>query len=129
MKTITTCFIVGIFFTLIGILGILNIQVLAQVEIAGKTESWRDNSTIAGPTYHIAGEVINKGNEDVGIVEIAVTLYDAGGNVIGTDNTYVIPDTIPAGEKAPFQFRIHEGSSVSDLLKIQNYSLIVDDPS
>jgi hypothetical protein len=102
--------------------------VLAQVEIAGKTESWLDDSTIVGLSYHIAGEVINKGNEDVGIVEISATLYDSEGNVIGTDNTYVIPDTIPAGEKAPFQFMILN-SSVSDLLKIQNYSLIVDEPS
>ncbi len=112
---------------MVGILGILNTQVLAQVEIVGKTESWLDNNELT-PSYHIAGEVINNGNGDVGIVEISATLYDAEGNVIGTDITYVTPDTIPAGEKAPFQFRILE-SSVSDLLKIQNYSLLVDDPS
>jgi hypothetical protein len=58
---------------------------------------------IDGDWLHVRGEVQNTGNTPAEFVKIVVTLYDAGGNVVGTDFTYTQLDAIPPGETSPFE--------------------------
>lgn len=76
-------------------------NVLGKLDILGDTTSWFNDDT-----FNIAGEINNNGTRDVDFVKVSATLYNTDGTVIGSDFTYTDPSTIPAGDKAPFQFRI-----------------------
>lgn len=52
---------------------------------------------------HVRGEVQNTGDTPAEFVKIVVTLYDAAGNVVGTDFTYTDLDVVPAGGTSPFE--------------------------
>ena len=52
---------------------------------------------------HVRGEVQNTGDTPAEFVKVVITLYDAAGNVIGTDFTYTDLDTVPAGGTSPFE--------------------------
>jgi hypothetical protein len=52
---------------------------------------------------HVRGEVQNTGDTPAEFVKIVITLYDAAGNVIGTDFTYTDLDAVPAGGTSPFE--------------------------
>jgi hypothetical protein len=52
---------------------------------------------------HVRGEVQNTGDTPAEFVKIVVTLYDAAGNVVGTDFTYTELDAIPPGGTSPFE--------------------------
>jgi len=53
--------------------------------------------------FHVKGEVQNNGSDPATFVKIVVTLYDAGGNVMGTDFTYTELDTVLPGSTSPFE--------------------------
>jgi hypothetical protein len=61
-------------------------------------------------TLHIVGEVINESPQLVEFVKITATLFDAAGNVIGTEFAYADPDTLQPGQRAPFDIVVLEGS-------------------
>jgi len=52
---------------------------------------------------HVRGEVQNTGDTPAEFVKVVITLYDAAGNVIGTDFTYTDLDAVPAGGTSPFE--------------------------
>jgi hypothetical protein len=52
--------------------------------------------------YHIVGEVENRSDDYMRFVNIAATLYDAEGQVIGAESMYTFIDIIPPGTKTPF---------------------------
>lgn len=52
---------------------------------------------------HVRGEVQNTGDSPAEFVQIVITLYDAAGNVVGTDFTYVDIDPLPPGGTSPFE--------------------------
>lgn len=56
-----------------------------------------------GGWLHVRGEVQNTGDTPAEFVKIVVTLYDAAGNVVGTDFAYTDIDTIPPGGTSPFE--------------------------
>lgn len=56
----------------------------------------------------IVGEIQNNSDYAMEFVEIVSTLYDENENVVGTDFTYSVLDTIPPGGKSPFEFMISE---------------------
>lgn len=58
---------------------------------------------IDGGWLHVRGEVQNTGNTPAEFVKLVVTLYDAVGNVVGTDFTYTELDVVPAGGTSPFE--------------------------
>ena len=61
---------------------------------------------------HFAGEVVNKGNEPAMFVKIIATLYDLNNRVIGTRFTYTDPNTIVAGQAAPFDLSVGFGDNI-----------------
>jgi len=48
------------------------------------------------------GEVLNNTTDPVTNLQVQVTLLDAGGNPLVTENTLAAADYLPAGERAPF---------------------------
>jgi hypothetical protein len=51
---------------------------------------------------HIVGEVYNNTPDHLRLVKIPVTLYNSGGQVLDSDDTYTWLDNLPAGEKTCF---------------------------
>jgi hypothetical protein len=94
-------------------------NVLGKLDIVGDTTSWFNDDT-----FNIAGEISNNGSRAVDFVKVSATLYNVGGTVIGSDLTYSDPSTIPAGDTAPFQFRITD-FHVRDVGEIDTYKLSV----
>ncbi len=82
-----------------------------RLQVQGSSsEPSREDVVIKSHTYHtdgdwliIVGEVENTGRTDAESVRIIITLYDAGGDVVGLDYTYAALDTIPPGETSPFE--------------------------
>lgn len=56
-----------------------------------------------GDWLHVHGEVQNTGATPAESVKLVVTLYDAKGDVVGTDFTYTKLDVIEAGGTSPFE--------------------------
>jgi hypothetical protein len=56
-----------------------------------------------GDWLHVRGEVQNTGDTPAEFVKIVVTLYDAAGEVVGTDFAYTELDTVPPGSTSPFE--------------------------
>lgn len=109
-----------IYLLLVSIAVLITTQtVSAKLDILGDTTSWFNDDI-----FNIAGEVNNNGSRAVDFVKISATLYNAGGTVIGSDFTYTDPSTIPAGDTAPFQFRITD-FHVKDVGEIDTYKLSV----
>lgn len=59
-------------------------------------------SIIDGKLLRVRGEVKNTGDIPAEFVKLIITLYDAGGNVVGMGFTYTELGTIPAGGTSPF---------------------------
>lgn len=89
----------------------------AELEIRGTTSEIKYGWLI------ISGEIYNKGDVMVEYVRIAATLYDADGNVIGSETTYARPDgKIPIGESRSFKITVLDSELSS---KVKDYKLNV----
>jgi hypothetical protein len=51
----------------------------------------------------VIGEVLNNTGDSLTLVEVSVDFFDAGGQLVGTDSTYMWPLDLPAWEKGCFQ--------------------------
>jgi len=98
---------------------VISQNAMGKLDIVGETTSWFNDDT-----FNIAGEINNNGTRDVDFAKVSATLYNADGNVIGSDFTYTDPSTIPAGDKAPFQFRITD-FNVRDVGENETYKVSV----
>jgi len=58
---------------------------------------------VDGDWLHVQGEVQNTGSVPAESVQVVITLYDAGGNVVGMSDTFTTLDVIPPAETSPFQ--------------------------
>jgi hypothetical protein len=61
-----------------------------------------------GDYYTIIGEVQNTSNEPMEFVKIVATLYDGNGQVVNSNYSYSILDSIPAGGKSPFEISTND---------------------
>jgi hypothetical protein len=75
-------------------------------------------------SMHVVGEVLNQAPVTAKFVEIIATFYNAYGQVIGTDFTYADPSDLSAGQRAPFEIIVPEGSM--PLYQRSTYGLRVD---
>jgi hypothetical protein len=72
---------------------------------------------------HVVGEVKNGLSRSIDFVQVTGTFYDAGNSVIGTDFTFTDPNTLEAGETAPFDLTLYtDAVNPSD---VANYKLRV----
>jgi len=56
---------------------------------------------------HVVGEVENGLSRSIDFVKVTGTFYDASNRVIGTDFTFTDPNTLEAGETAPFDLTFY----------------------
>jgi hypothetical protein len=75
-------------------------------------------------SMHIVGEVLNQAPMTAEFVKIIATLYNANGQVIGTDFTYADPSDLAPGQRAPFDIILLEGSV--PMYQMSGYGLTVD---
>jgi hypothetical protein len=74
--------------------------------------------------FHVVGEVENVSPDTVKPVKVIGTFYDVDGKVAGTDFTFTNPDTLPVGNKAPFELILTSASI--PIKEIHDYRLSVD---
>jgi hypothetical protein len=76
-----------------------------------------------GDYLHVVGEVKNGLSRSIDFVKVTGTFYDVGNSVIGTDFTFTDPNTLEAGETAPFDLTLYtDAVNPSD---VANYKLRV----
>ena len=75
-------------------------------------------------SMHIVGEVLNQAPVTAKFVKIIATLYNANGQVIGTDFTYADPSDLAPSQRAPFNIIVSEGSV--PMYQMSSYGLAVD---
>ena len=75
-------------------------------------------------SMHIVGEVLNQALVTAEFVKIIATIYNANGQVIGTDFTYADPSDLAPGQRAPFDIIVSEGSV--PMYQMSSYGLTVD---
>lgn len=82
-----------------------------------------DSSGKAGEfaAYQIVGQIQNTGEQDAEFVEITVTLYDAGGNVVGVDSSYTEFDIVKVEQVSPFDIQV-----LSVAGDVDHYTLIAE---
>ncbi len=68
---------------------------------------------------HIVGEVKNTSSRRLEYVEIVATFYDKRDRVIATDFTYTSPESLRAGQTAPFEFVLEEGNLANARVVLQ----------
>jgi len=56
---------------------------------------------------HVVGEVENGLSRSIDFLKVTGTFYDASNKVIGTDFTYTDPNSLEAGETAPFDMTFY----------------------
>jgi hypothetical protein len=64
------------------------------------------NAREDGGYLHVVGEVENGLSRSIDFVKVTGTFYDATNSVIGTDFTFTDPNTLEAGETAPFDLTL-----------------------
>jgi hypothetical protein len=52
---------------------------------------------------YVIGEVLNNTSNPLTLVEVSVNFYDDGGQLVGTDSTYLWPLDLPAWQKGCFR--------------------------
>ncbi len=68
---------------------------------------------------HIVGEVKNTSSRRLEYVEIVATFYDKRDRVIAMDFTYTSPESLRAGQTAPFEFVLEEGNLANARVVLQ----------
>jgi hypothetical protein len=81
------------------------------------------NAREDGGYLHIVGEVENGLSRSIDFVKVTGTFYDASNKVIGTDFTFTDPDTLEAGETAPFDLTLY--TDAVDPSEVTTYKLRV----
>jgi len=82
-------------------------DVFADEQVQVRVVGHRLSVDTAG-VVHISGIVENAGNNAVGFVRVAASLFDKNGNSLPTLSTYTLVRTIPAGYIAPFDIPISD---------------------
>jgi hypothetical protein len=59
-----------------------------------------------GSTYHVVGQVTNYGDRSANSIKVADAFYGYNNRVMGEGSTYVTPDSLPAGQTAPFDISV-----------------------
>lgn len=77
-------------------------------------------------TFHVLGEVENKGIQSVAFVSITGTFYDSNNTVIVTDSGLATLEIIPPGVKSPFEVVL---TDLNQAEKVHNYTLAVGEYS
>ena len=77
--------------------------------------------------FHVAGEAVNQFSDTRTYVRAVVTLYDQNHKVIGTDYTYLNPDTLTPGQNGTFDVDVYFYVGKPYHSAIATYSLIVVD--
>ena len=81
-------------------------------------------------SYHIVGEVTNKGNEKATFVKVSGAFYNSSNIVVASDFTFTDPQDLEPGQTAPFDITVsaptaNEITSASlDVDSVQYSSLI-----
>jgi len=65
--------------------------------------------------FHIVGEVKNNTNSWMDFVQIAATLYDESGNILGTDFTYLMQDMLAPNSTGVFDLLSNVGGKASSV--------------
>lgn len=58
---------------------------------------------VGSSSLYIVGEILNNTGSNVRSVRINATLRNAAGNVVDSDYTYSMIDTVPSGITSPFR--------------------------
>jgi hypothetical protein len=74
---------------------------------------------------HVMGKVKNPYDEECKSIQAYVTLYDANGEVIGTDSSYATPSDLNPGRVAFFDTRIYFWKYKPDVGKVASHRLQV----
>lgn len=77
--------------------------------------------------FHVVGEVRNQYSDTRTYVQAFVTLYDSGGEVIGTDYSYTIKDELAPGETDTFHVEVYFWMGKPDQSRVVSYDLQVID--
>ena len=85
----------------------------------------RTSSFDSHTAYHVVGEIKNQYDEQVKFIQAFVTMYDASGEVIGTDSSYATPRDLDPGQTAFFDTRIYFWKHKPDTDKVATYRLQV----
>jgi hypothetical protein len=75
--------------------------------------------------FHVMGKVKNQYDEQCKFIQAYVTLYDANGEVIGTDSSYATPSDLNPGRVAFFDTRIYFWKHKPDAGKVASHRLQV----
>jgi hypothetical protein len=75
-------------------------------------------------SLHIVGEIVNESTEEMPLVQVIASFYDASNRIIGTRNTYTNPMNLQPGQRAPFEITIYQGSIPTHLMT--SYALSAD---
>jgi hypothetical protein len=75
--------------------------------------------------YHVMGKVKNQYDEGSKFIQAYVTLYDANGEVVGTDSSYATPSELDPGQIAFFDTRIYFWKHKPDTSKVASHRLQV----
>jgi hypothetical protein len=68
-------------------------------------------------TYHVVGEVQNRTAGPVHNVKVIASFFNAAGNLVGTDYSYVYLDAVEPGQRAPFHLSLL--SAPQDLVRYE----------
>lgn len=93
---------------------------LYPLEILTSTLSLDDDAA-----YHVMGKVKNQYDEQCKFIQAYVTLYDANGQVIGTDSSYATPSDLDPGQIAFFDTKIYFWKYKPDTGKVATHRLQV----